>query len=471
MSIIHHESDECSTSPLEWFQVNPTHTAIENSLDVEYQSSTSLRDGAAVVFTVLESTNEYTDLENTKLYIKFKIVRADGSDLTAADVVAPVNDLFNSMWSNIEVSFNDRLVSHSNNIHGYTSMISHLVHDSDESLKSERSTRLIYKDTPNQHDVTEARLANKDEEIPGYDMEQLEDDADGNKAFRVIPADSVVGNNGLYQRYMQTRNSRSVEMLGRLRINLFEQERYLPTGIKIHIQMHRQKDRYCLMSAEGGNNYRIKLEKAILTVRRVKPSPGVLLGHADAMKRTPAKYPITRKECVTIAVPAGMRVVNEDNIFRGQLPTRVVICMVDGAAYAGAYHLNPYNFKHFNFRLMQLFSDGYPVQSQPLKPTFDEESFIHCYETLYRGLNKINGERSSIIKRHDWPRGYSLVAYDLTPDMDSTDNHYAPIKHGNLRLQIEFADALAATINVLVYAEFENILEITGDKNITYDYV
>jgi hypothetical protein len=34
------------------------------------------------------------------------------------------------------------------------------------------------------------------------------------------------------------------------------------------------------------------------------------------------------------------------------------------------------------------------------------------------------------------------------------------IKQGNLRVEIHFAEALTTTINVIMYAEFDNVIEI-----------
>ena len=89
---------------------------------------------------------------------------------------------------------------------------------------------------------------------------------------------------------------------------------------------------------------------------------------------------------------------------------------------------------------------------------------------MYRGFDKGDGNRSSIIKREDWDKGYSLFAFDLTADYDDED-HYPIIKHGNLRLEINFARALPKAINILVYTEFDNIIEITNNRNIQVDYV
>ena len=107
---------------------------------------------------------------------------------------------------------------------------------------------------------------------------------------------------------------------------------------------------------------------------------------------------------------------------------------------------------------------------QELRPDLTSGKYLQCYETLFRGLNRLDGEKGSIIKRSDWDKGYSLFAFDLTPDMDS-DDHYALIKHGNLRVDIEFANALEESINILVYAEFDNVIEITADRHVAFDYV
>ena len=463
MSLIDDNSEECCTSPLEWFKIMPTQTTIEKSIDVEQQSLTSLRDGATIEFYVAASNDEYIDLENSRLYVKCKVTRDDGTPLQAADVVAPINGLFNSLWKNVELDLSNKLISHSSNMHGYVSMISHLIHDSEESAESERAMQLLYKDTPSQMDAIECRRSNSAGVIAGFDMVE---GADG--AFAMVADDAALGNNGLYKRYMMTRLSQSVEMLGPLRIDIAEQERYLPNGVSMKLRFHRQKNSFLLMAAEE-STFKVVVEECCLLVRKVKPSPGVFVGHQEALSKQPAKYPITRKECKSITVPTGLRSVKRDNLFLGQLPKRVVVAMVDSAAAAGAYNRNPYNFKTFNINHIQLYTDGEPVHAQPLTPDLAKNSYLQCYESLYRGLNRLDGEKSNIIKRVDWDKGYALFAFDLTPDMDAED-HYSLIKHGNLRLEINFSTDLPNPIDVLMYAEFDNIIEITNERNVQHDY-
>ena len=316
--------------------------------------------------------------------------------------------------------------------------------------------RLIYKDTAGSMNSTAADTANVDNLITGY---HLDDDG------TLITAES--GNRGLHERFLHTHSSKEVMLTGGLRIDLFEQNRYLPNGISMKLRLHRQKDEFLLMSAN--NTFRTEIKEAFLTVRKVKVSPGILLGHTDALMKSPAKFPITRKECKVLAIPIGFQSFVKDNIFLGQLPRRLVIGMVHNTGFAGALNRNPYNFEHFGLNYIQLYTDGEPVQSKPLKLNIDSGKYLDAYEGLSKSFDKFDGEKSSIIKREDWPKGYSLFSFDLTPDYDG-DDHYALIKHGNLRLEMNFATALSHTVNIIVYAEFDNIIEITSNRNIQFDY-
>ena len=475
MSLIHETSCECSLSPLEWFHILPTQTVVEKTSDIEYYPLASLRDNAPVEFYIPESTDDYIDLKNTKFCFSFHIEQENGNDCSERQQVAPINDIFNSLWSNVEFYMNGELISHSNNIHGYTSIISHLIHDSEESLNSERCMRLLYKDTPGQMDHVAAKDANVEQWIPGFHIipQKLTftpNEAQGREIPFTFATEDVTdpGNNGLHQRYLYSRQSKTVTVMGSLRIDMFEQERYLPNGINLKLRFHRQRDPFVLMH-DGTENFKIVLEDAYMLIRKVKTSPGVQLGHTQALLTQNAKFPITRKECKAIAVSSNVSTFSMDNIFLGQLPKRVVVGMVDNVAYAGTNTRNPYNFKHMNVNYMQLYSDGEPVISKPLQPNIAEGNYLQCYETLFRGFDRLDGSKSSIIKREDWDKGYSLFAFDLTPDYDD-DDHYPIIKHGNLRLEINFANTLANAINIIVYAEFDNIIEITKSKNIQMDY-
>ena len=71
-----------------------------------------------------------------------------------------------------------------------------------------------------------------------------------------------------------------------------------------------------------------------------------------------AKYPIRRAICKTFTVPRGNLDVNQENLFSGQLPMRIVIGCVDNNSFNGAFHKNLFNFRHFNLTQLKIYLVG-----------------------------------------------------------------------------------------------------------------
>ena len=87
--------------------------------------------------------------------------------------------------------------------------------------------------------------------------------------------------------------------------------------------------------------------------------------------------------------------------------------------------------------------------------------YIDAYHTLFSGtgIHYLNEDNS--ISRETYANGYCLFAFDLTPDLSANqDTHWNLVKHGSVRIDVRFDDPLSSTVNGIIYAEYENILEI-----------
>ena len=333
MAFVHPQSCECVKSELYIFIVPPTQTSIESGSTVEYNPIASIADETPIEFSITGGGQDYIDLSNTQLYVKLNVLRADNTPITDTDAVGPINLLLHSLFSEVDISLNDTVVTSSNNTYAYRAYLETLLSYGPAAKKSQLTSALYYKDT--------AGFMN-----------------DSN------PHDENLGNDGFKSRSaLSTRGT--FDLVGIIHSDLFFQNKYLLNDINVKVRLVRNKDSFCLMGAVDAT-FKIRIVDCELHVRKVRLSPSVFVAHAKALEKGNAKYPIKRTVCKTFTIPAGNLDASQESLFSGQLPTRIVIGCVQNRGFNGAHNLNPFNFEHFNLTQVKLYLDG---QQHSIKPS------------------------------------------------------------------------------------------------------
>ncbi|XP_072562255.1 uncharacterized protein F54H12.2 [Paramormyrops kingsleyae] len=272
-------------------------------------------------------------------------------------------------------------------------------------------------------------------------------------------------NKGLEKRAAFSARSGIFDLIGPIHSDIFFQERLTLNGVDAKIKMVRNKDEFCLMS-EDAEQYSLKIVSASLFVKKVSVSTAVKLGHASALLTANAKYPIERVCMKTFSVAAGSRVCAQENLFLGQLPKTVVIGLVDNMGFMGAYDRNPFNFQHYDAEFVALYVDG---QQFPAKPDFNRGNIAREYYSLVLATGRHLKNDPVAVDRNEYISGYTLYAFNLSPD-EGCNQHLSMVKSGNMRLEMRFCQPLTRTVTLIVYATFDNIIEINQRRNILYDY-
>ena len=90
------------------------------------------------------------------------------------------------------------------------------------------------------------------------------------------------------------------------------------------------------------------------------------------------------------------------------------------------------------------------------------------YSQVLENFSGLFSGTGSIIKRGDFAEEFMITVADLTP-FETGDNFDLKLE-GTLRIDLVFKSPLAATISVLVYAEYDNVIEIDRKHNVIKDW-
>ena len=441
MKLLHEQSSQCLRSELDLFSLPPTQTAVDGSQWVEHSPVSTITSSSPIEFIVSGSGEDYMDLNNTLLEVKACIKTTNNSPVDAAVAVAPINNTLHSLFSQIDVSLNDVNVSSATTTYPYRAYIETHLNYGTDAKKSRLQAAMYFID-------------------------------DNLTVSNPIPDSSSARNMGLKRRHGICTAKPTFDMIGPLHVDVFNQSKYMLNGVTMKVRMTRSKDSFVLMAkSDVTESFKVDILSAKLFVRKLKITPSLCLAHERILQQKTAKYPITRVECKVIHLPQGQKSFTHDNLFLGQLPKRIVLGLVDNRAFNGDISLNPYNFQHCNLNYLAVHLDGQQVPWAPLQPSFSGSSYIRAFYTQFTGGDGISSDTGNTIGREQFVNGHALYCFDLTPDLSSScGHHFSVTKSGNLRLELAFEVALSITGNVLVYSEFDNVIEIDKDRKVTRNY-
>ena len=300
----------------------------------------------------------------------------------------------------------------------------------------------------------------------GRDAKSSHLETSGFKKDSAGEMDSLDKNEGYLAR--RIKNSKPFELYGRLHTDICFQNRYIINNVDMVIRLIRNPHSFCLMG-DGKHNYEIFIEEATLYMRQVKISPAFMLQHAMALEKATIKYPLTRVETIQHTINKGVVCETFDNVSSGIIPKRIIFGMVEATAAQGNYSKNPFNFKHFDLSQISVTIDNQDVPYSPLNENLKENGYIRAYYNLFAGINRAGLDWGNDITKEDFVGGYALFSFDLSPDKCYGD-HFNVIKKGNLRIKLSFREAVSTVLTLFVYMEYDNMMEMTKNRNVIFDY-
>ena len=487
MSYVHPFSKRCDKSEVDLFSVPPTQQSLERGRWIDYAPLSSVENPDSAITFLIAGTDEYIDLSKTILTVTGNIMKKDKAKLDGGGQsnVAPVNNFLHSLFRQVDVYLNGKQVTPAMGTYAYRSYIETLLNYDVSAKESQFSSALYYKDTATKMDES-GSLPGEPITIKAKHVTFNDDGSEKTPTDKnVVFVSAGTGNQGFAKRHKFIENGNQFVLSGPIFADIFMTDRLLLNMMDLKVVLNRSTDAFCLM--EIGNESspiepRVHLTDVVLKIRKVKVDQPISDGVERMLKQTPALYPIRRVECKILTIPANLPNVRQDNIFSGIIPKTFVVGLVHVDAYSGVYGKNPYNFAHFGVTSVSLTANGqeipfkqltlkYPkAENGEVNPSTDDElDFDEAYNTLFSGTGKIYSNVGLDITRDDYPGGFALYAFDLTPDMCKSSDYFNTVQRGSLSLALTFESSHKDPIAMVCYGDFENVIRIDAERNTIYD--
>jgi hypothetical protein len=444
MSKYHKDSEECALVNLDLTSPPKSCGDIRDVFYTEISTINSVTDGCntPVEFHIPATPQYYIDLSHTLLHLQIQLVKQDGSVLNEEHKAAPINCIAQTMFQQVDIYLNDKLVTASTNMYPYRAMIETLLNYGQGAKSTWLTNSLFIHDT----------------------AEGIADTLASDKGTNV----------GLFTRWMVMKHSKVTDLLCKPHADLFMQNRPIIPNVDIRIRMTRSSPEFTIMADESDpNSYMIKIVSAKLIVRYIEPSTDIIIAHNKALEKgNTCKYPLHRCLVTTYCIPKGVMSHSRSIAIVGQLPVRIIIGIVRNDAYNGKYSLNPFVFNHYHLSYLQIVINGRALTANPLTPDFDaasgSEQFARAYNTIFSGTDSLFQNFGNSISKKDYKQGYTLYAFKLSEDFG--DDYFGMKKEGNVQIDIRFSKPTEHTFNVILYQEYLNILDIDKNRFVTFDY-
>ena len=134
--------------------------------------------------------------------MRVKLINADNSDIKP-DITGPVNLTLHLLFSQMSVELNEKPVSEPNHLYPYRAYLEKLINYSQETQNTRLLCEGLTKDTAEQMNVTDVTEANI----------------------------------GLCTRVGRFARSNVVKLIGRLNLDVFQQDRLIPPRVDVHLRL------------------------------------------------------------------------------------------------------------------------------------------------------------------------------------------------------------------------------------------
>lgn len=436
--------DELASSQFDLFDNVEVETGVKKMYTQTFRPISSSSSKGPFTFELPSDPEKFTDAESIRLHGRMRIMKRDAGvvkALPANEKVSVVNNIFNSLWSSINIRLNGtEITDPSSRWYSYKSYFENLLSYSSATKENILSFKGFIKDDPTKFD-------------------------------NVGTAGAASTNTGYLKRQAMFAESKWVYFCINIHADITTLRKYIPPNVKIMMELQRNSDEFCLLSHQSIDNFQIDLDDLRMSVNRIEASTDVMNYYVNKIKS--GKVPrlsLDRSLLKTYTVTKGRSDLSEHNIISGpQLPDQIIIGIVVEGAHRGDITKNPFNFQSLGITEASLVVNGVSEPPQLYKVDMDNGDKADLYANFLENIGIGVDDRECGVTYDDFYGGSFLLVWDRTQDKCNRFHRHQQ-ESGSIDVNIRTKTPLADTVTVVMYATYSADLMLEGDKVITPNF-
>lgn len=423
-----------------------------------------------ISFSFPNNGQEFVDLSRSELYLKLKIVQPDSLRTLPLQPrvnkagALPIDLIMQTMWENINVSYNGVTVSNSDTWYPYKSLFEYMLQTDDVSKNFQGSFMGSSPDV-------------------GYF-----DQTDTKQGANVVNVNTgLISREKMFKKVKRGPGSAgglndTVEYMGKLFADVCNGSTCLLNGVRIDIDLKPKSDEFRLMAnpekvppAAAGEEAtyretraRIYVEEAKFFVCLVNPdlTTKVEIDKILRVDKKPATYYIPKVKMFQKSIPQGDMQCYVSDLWQGDVPSKIIVGMVSAAAFSGNYQKNPFYFQGFDTRSITFKVGNQTLPTDTMQMDLDGANYLIGLSSMYKVANKTFKDGGIRINRNNYREGYTLWGFNIDPTTNESVGNIGWKKKGQTELDIKFSKSLPETVILLVYGLFSQKIEIDHSRNV-----
>ena len=397
----HQFSGARSNPVLNIFKVPPTDISIN---DCRYSQFSPVGKSITPIQFDLPAMQEFVDLTRSYFTMRFKFAMSDNSPPTTADKLYFVNNLPHSMIKQVAVRLNGTLINPHTDTYPYKAYIETILNydreDGKTILRPQGWVNAL--DLPSEWEKTGS--SDFTIKTSGWTDNQK-------TSFNLLKEESGMFYNGSNSSLLEVR------LKMRPHVEPFWFPYVLKPGIQMQFEIHLHDAKFWTMVGNGStkklrfteSDVDMWFHLARLTLNSSLYNDLILQTKSPSKK---AVYPVVRSEIRTFIWNSNnLTRFEEDNIFNGKVPQRVILGIVNNAGFNGTGHRYPFAFEKGKIKYIKQIIQGEEYPYETLELTADDRYDGDGYYRFLQASGALIKSQANILKREDWGEGANCTLY------------------------------------------------------------